>query len=90
MVEKEAIIMNIAGIHCRPSAVIIKKAMDCEATILIDSPRGSCELNSVLELISLGLEQGTHMTISVSGKEEESVCQQMVELFETTFDFPPE
>jgi len=82
--------MNSAGIHCRPSALIIKAALESNAKITIETPRGTCELCSVLELISLGLEEGTRITVRVSGEDEEAVCQRMVDLFETAFDFPPQ
>jgi phosphotransferase system HPr-like phosphotransfer protein len=38
--------------------------------------------------MSLGLEQGEAVAVQVSGRDEERTCRQLVELFETRFDFP--
>jgi hypothetical protein len=42
-----------------------------------------------MALISMGLRQGQGITIQVEGPDEEKVCRQLTELFETEFDFPP-
>lgn len=88
MVEKEATVRNRYGIHCRPSAVIIKAIKEYGGEILVSAESGEANLRSVFDLISLGLAQGAQCTIRVSGPDEESVCEHLVELFETDFDFP--
>jgi len=88
MVEVQAVIQNSAGIHCRPTAVITQEAASTDAVITVCSPAGSCELGSALELMMLGLEQGTPITLQVEGPDDEAVAAQFKELFETEFDFP--
>jgi len=90
MVEAQAVIRNEAGIHCRPSAVIIKEASSYDGHIQVSAPSGKCDLTSTLELIMLGLEKGTKITIQVEGPDEKEFCRRLVELFETRFDFPPQ
>ncbi|NCC50288.1 MAG: HPr family phosphocarrier protein [Spartobacteria bacterium] len=90
MIEKTAVIKNSDGIHCRPSAVIVKASKcytDCQIRVLAQT--GSCDPRSVLALISLALSPGTIIRIQVEGPEEERICGELVELFETHFDFPP-
>jgi phosphocarrier protein len=89
MVTKNAIIKNSAGIHCRPSAIIIKFAADYKGDIEVEAKGESTALRSVLELISMGLEQGEEITICVEGENEDEFAQQLADLFETEFDFPP-
>ena len=89
MTELKATIQNEAGIHCRPSALIIKEAATWSGTIEIIAPMGRTTLQSALELIMLGLEKGTTITIRTEGPGEEDFAKKMVELFETHFDFPP-
>ncbi len=89
MIEMRSTVRNEMGIHCRPSAVILKVAKDYQGDISVTAPAGSTDLQSVLELISLGLVQGTDVAIRVSGQNEEHMCRKLVELFETHFDFPP-
>lgn len=88
MVKVKAVIKNSAGIHCRPTAVITQEAAKVDAVITVLCPHGSCELGSALDLIILGLEQGTEITLEVDGPDEEAVAEQFKKLFETEFDFP--
>lgn len=83
-----AIIRNSAGIHCRPSACIVKAASSYPGTITVIAPTGACDPRSIMALIGLGLEPGTPITIRVEGPDEEEQCRRFVELFETHFDFP--
>lgn len=89
MVEKQAKILNANGIHCRPSAAIIKVAQDYPGTILVKSATGDADLRSVIGLICLGLSAGTEVTVQVSGPEEDAFADKLVSLFAHHFDFPP-
>lgn len=88
MVEMSATIRNAAGIHCRPSACIVKATASYPGEITIIAPSGECDPRSIMALIGLGLEPGTPITIRVDGPDEEDQCRRLVELFETHFDFP--
>jgi phosphocarrier protein HPr len=90
MVEAKATIQNEAGIHCRPSAILVREGCAYPGEILVTAEAGTCTLTSALELIMLGLEVGTPVNIQVTGPDEEGFCQKLAELFETHFDFPPE
>lgn len=90
MVKKNAVIRNQAGIHCRPSAILVGEGSRYEGTIRVVSDAGECNLTSTLEIIMLGLEEGAEVTIYVEGPDEEMVGSRLVELFETHFDFPPQ
>ena len=90
MVEKRAKIRNAHGIHCRPSAVIIKRALDYDGDIFVIGEKGRVKLESIMELMSLELFVDSEIKIQVCGDNEEAVCNEMVELFETHFDFPPQ
>jgi phosphocarrier protein HPr len=89
MVELPAIVRNSAGIHCRPSAVIIKEAMNYPGIIRVTANSNDSDLRSVMSLLAMGLHQGTDLTIRVSGPDEETFCRKLVTLFQTHFDFPP-
>ena len=88
MVQSKATIQNEAGIHCRPSAILVKEGSSYPGNILVTATSGTCTLTSALELIMLGLEAGTDVQIQVTGPDEEHYCNKLVELFETHFDFP--
>lgn len=89
MVEKTATIRNANGIHCRPSAVIVKEAQEYPGTICVETASGTADLRSVISLLCLGLSVDTVITIKVSGPDEEAFSSRLVTLFETHFDFEP-
>mgnify|MGYP000485669956 CR=1 FL=1 len=90
MFEAKATVKNEAGIHCRPSAILVKEGCSYSGEILVTAESGSCSLTSALELIMMGLEPQAEVTIQVTGPDEEAYCKKLVELFETHFDFPPQ
>ena len=89
MYQQTVVIRNRAGIHCRPSSVIMFAAEPYSATheILITGPRGASKLGSILDLLTMGLQKGEEVTISVTGEKEEELCKKLAELFETEYDF---
>jgi phosphocarrier protein len=89
MVEHQAVVRNHQGIHCRPSAVIVKAAEAYGGKILVRSANGEADCRSIMGLLCLGLEEGAEVTVSANGPEEQAMCMKLVELFETRFDFPP-
>ena len=89
MIEKKAVVKNEQGIHCRPSAVIVKAAEGYPGRISIRSANGEADGRSIMGLLCLGLEPGTEITICTNGPREEEMATRLVELFETHFDFPP-
>ena len=90
MFETKATIRNEAGIHCRPSAILIKAGKAYAGKILVTAESGTCTLTSALECIMLGLEKGAKVTLQVTGPDEEEFGKKLAELFETHFDFPPQ
>lgn len=90
MQTREAIIANSQGIHCRPSALIVKEFLEYPGNIRISNGHGSCDVSSVMQLLSLELHQGSTVKIGVDGENETQVADRLVELFETNFDFPPQ
>jgi len=88
MFEIQATIQNEHGIHCRPTALIIRTIGDYSGQIMVACESGKSNPRSMLGLMSLGLAKGTHITIQVDGPDEVEMAHRMKELFETHFDFP--
>ncbi len=89
MQTRPAIIANSAGIHCRPSAMIVKEFQGYPGRILISNGRGACDVSSVMQLLSLEMHQGSEVTIEVQGGDEVATADRLVDLLQTRFDFPP-
>ena len=86
---RQAIIANSQGIHCRPSALIVKEFQGYPGTIRISNGTGSCDVSSVMQLLSLEMNMGSPVKIEVSGENEVAIADRLVELLQTHFDFPP-
>ncbi|MCQ2352115.1 MAG: HPr family phosphocarrier protein [Victivallaceae bacterium] len=90
MKERVVTIRNRAGIHCRPSGVILN-TINQEFPyhrFEIEAGGNRIELNSMLALISLGLALGAQATLRCTGQNEEAAIRRIGDLFETEFDFP--
>ncbi len=88
MKKATATIKNSAGIHCRPTALIIQEVAKVSSMITVSAPCGTCELGSALDLLMLCLEPGTEITIQANGPDEDVAILKFKALFETEFDFP--
>ena len=89
MVKTNAVIKNNAGIHVRPSGVILSEIGDYPEKIVITHNDTTVELNSVMSLLILGFMKDDKIEITVTGKDEENICSKTKDLFERIYDFPP-
>ena len=91
MKERIFKVRNKAGIHCRPSSVIlntIKQEFPFHRFEIV-SANGEAELTGMLALISLGLACGSEGLLRVEGPDEDLAVQRIGDLLEHEFDFPP-
>lgn len=89
MVKRNATIRNKMGIHVRPTGVIIQTVDGWEADIRVKAKGMETMLKDHMGLLAMGLCQGDNVEIMVSGKDEERIVEDVVELFEREYDFPP-
>ena len=89
--ERPVTIRNKAGIHCRPSGVILNAIRDefPGHRFRLAAPAGEIELESMLDLLSLGLSRGTEARLIVEGPDPDRALKRIGDLFEYEFDFPP-
>lgn len=87
MARSHAKIRNEAGIHCRPSVLIMQAIEGYEGHITVKAKKKQTSLNSVLDLMAMGLLPGDKVEITVKGTDEKKMCAKLVELFERNFDF---
>ncbi len=89
MVTRTAVIRNSAGIHVRPSGIIIAEAGKHNGAIRVSAKGMETDLTDHMGLLALGLCKGDSVDIFVNGNNEEEVCRCLVDLFQREFDFPP-
>lgn len=89
MTIDKAVIKNNAGIHVRPSGLIMSEIGTYAGKIELSIKNNTVQLNSVMSLLTLGLMKDDEVEITVTGSDEEKVCSQVKELMERIYDFPP-
>lgn len=92
MQERYVTVKNKAGIHCRPSGVILAAIKNEFPDHLFEivNPAGVClEINNMLALLTLELTCGTRAKLRVEGIDEELAIKKIGDLLEFEFDFPP-
>ena len=89
MTSVSATVNNFAGIHVRPSGLIVQEAAKYQGSIKVLGKGMEINLANIMGLIAMGLEKGDEVTISVEGADELPVAENLKALFEREFDFPP-
>jgi len=88
MIESTACIQNDQGIHCRPTALIVKYCSKAVPKIKLVVDEEAIDSASFLAVMSLGLMKGDEVAFCVDGENEEQIAKEFKELLETEFDFP--
>jgi phosphocarrier protein len=86
MVEQKITIQNRAGIHARPSALLVQTAKDFLSNIYLE--KGSDRINgkSIMGILTLGASFGTEIKVIAEGVDEQAALDAMVKLFDSKFE----
>lgn len=86
MAERIVKVINRAGLHARPSAILAQAAQKFTSQIFFAKDNDQINGKSVMGLITLGASYGTELKISAQGDDEEAAVEALARLFETKFD----
>ena len=78
-------ITNKMGIHARPAADIATLVGKHKSDVTIATATKKANGKSVLMLTTLGAKNGTEVTLTVSGEDEEEVFTQLDDMFKNHF-----
>jgi len=85
MTEKTITVDFKIGIHSRPAALLVKKAREYNNVKITFIHNGkSTSANSLIGLLSLGVTEGSALTVQVEGADEEKVLEGIVDFFKKT------
>lgn len=86
MITQEVIIKNKMGFHIRPAQLFSEKANQFKSDIKIKTDIGiETDGKSILGLMTLGCEQGSKITITANGEDEDKAIEVLVELVKNGF-----
>jgi phosphocarrier protein len=86
MTEKMVKVLNRAGIHARPSALLVQTVKDFKSSIYIEKGNDKINAKSILGVITLGAGFDTELKISAEGEDEQEAVNAVVRLFESKFE----
>ncbi|WP_225639136.1 phosphocarrier protein Hpr [Candidatus Profftia sp. (ex Adelges kitamiensis)] len=80
MFQQKVTITAPNGLHTRPAAHFVKEAKGFTSEITLTSNSKSASAKSLFKLQTLGLAQGTVVTISATGADEQKAVEYLVKL----------
>jgi len=86
MTEKIITVTNRAGIHARPSALLVQTTKNFSSNIYIEKGNDRINAKSIMGIITLGASYGTELKIIAEGEDEETAVETLVKLFESKFE----
>ena len=87
MYQRSVVIQNQSGLHARPASEFVRCAGGFRARITIGRTGSEEKANakSIVMLLTLALVQGTEVTITAKGEDEEVAVDALVGLISTGF-----
>jgi phosphocarrier protein len=86
MKEQLVTIINRAGIHARPAAILVQTVKDFSSNVFLE--RGHVRINakSIMGVLTLAASYGTELKIIAEGEDEEQAVEAIVRLFQSKFE----
>lgn len=79
MEKKDFNVTAETGIHARPATLLVQTASKFNSDINLEYKGKSVNLKSIMGVMSLGVGQGSDVTISVDGADESDAMAAIVE-----------
>jgi len=86
MTEQTITVSNRAGIHARPSAILVQTTKNFKSNIYMEKNNDRINAKSIMGIITLGASYGTVLKIIADGEDEEDAVDTIVRLFESKFE----
>lgn len=80
MIRQKVKIINISGLHLRPTGMLCNEAVKYESTIKFQFKEKSANAKSVLSVLGACVKYGDEIEFICEGSDEEQAINAMVEL----------
>ena len=87
-VEKEIIIASEYGLHARPAMEFVQLAKKFGSKVRVEKAELAADGKSILEIMTLGAEQGSKVRLIVDGKDELKAAEALENLLISNPDEP--
>jgi phosphocarrier protein len=85
MKEQQIKVINSLGIHARPASMIVQTAIKFKSQISIIKEGTTADAKSIMNVLMLGAECGTTVTVRANGPDELDAVKAVALLFEQKF-----
>lgn len=85
MQEVTLVVRHKVGLHARPAAMFVQTAKQFKSEISVRKDDREANAKSILSILTLGVNQGSVITVKANGEDEEQALKALQELVETNF-----
>lgn len=86
MIEHEVRIINRAGLHTRPSAMLVKIASAYKSDFYLSRDGLRVNGKSIIGVMTLAAAYGSEMLLEFNGPDEEEMASEVLQYFQRGFD----
>lgn len=86
MTEKFLTVLNRAGIHARPAALIAQTANKFSSEITIEKDSASVNAKSIMGVITMAAGYNIQLILRADGEDEKQAVEAISQLFESKFE----
>lgn len=86
MIAKDIQIRNKLGLHARAAAKLVHTAARFDSDIKVRKGSEEVDAKSILGILLLAAANGTTITVSADGRDEQDALASIEQLIETRFD----
>lgn len=86
MLERTVKVKNRAGIHARPSALLVQATKDFKCSVYLEKDDGRINAKSIMGVITLGAAYGSEIKIIAEGEDEQTAVDTLAKLFDSKFE----
>ncbi len=85
MYTQEITVNNEVGLHAKAATYFIQKANEFKSGIWVEKDERRVNAKSLLGVLSLGIVQGTTITLIADGSDQEEAVKALSELIDSNF-----
>ena len=86
MVTKKIIVQNRAGLHARPSSLIVQTANKFQSNIMFEKENVTVNAKSIMGVMTMAAGYQTELTLSADGADEAEALAALEQLFAAKFE----
>ena len=86
MVTKKIVVQNRAGIHARPSSLIVQTANKFQSNIMFEKENITVNAKSIMGVMTMAAGYKTELTVSADGADEAEAIAALEQLFAAKFE----